>query len=434
MANSFIANDSGSRVATYLHSDGKYRTFVETFGDKLLTLKTENIGNPSYEYSDFVSRFIGGFRLPVDTYGASNAGRSPGAIGYNPANDSIFLAGRFEHGAIGEFSIPALVNNDTDVSALNFAANIQPFVQKVTGDAAFIGQGVNISGLHYDPSTDRLLMNVFRFYDQSATKLDTVHMLIDGASDLATSAQTGYLTNQLGGRAGGWMMPIPAHLQADLGGTHLQGWSTSTGRASPYTLQNGPGIAAGNPNAALANYGGISVLDAIALADYLPRDTETIRNLFSDRYNSTGNNYTWTSYSECSTAFVFPGTRTVMVIGQSGGHLLYNPNNLNPPGLVYQTNDPITGYKGYFPAEPYDRYAYYWLLSIDDLIDARNGVIETKDVVEYETGIFPAPYGVTNISGGTYDVASRRLLLSCDYADSLQGTPTQTIAVYQFPE
>jgi hypothetical protein len=365
--------------------------------------------------------YSGAFRIPAGTFGDSSANYSYGAIGFNPDRNSMFVAGHEYNSAIAEFTIPSLVNS-TNLADLKIAnAPIQNFADVLHKATVDWGNGLRISGIFY--SNKKLMVNMYRFYDQSPF-LQTPTLILDDATNIKGSTTKGYITAQNGVRATGWISPIPKDLQTTLGGTHMGGFTSSTNRAIIYNASVGPAAYAYNPVDAINNSSLIKTISTTELLNY------TLDNglvPMDDLYNTSLTNKLWTHMSEASFAMIVPGTRSYLVLGGSGGHV---------SGMAYGI-PPYGGYKGHYTIDPNDRYPYYWLYDVNDFEKVRKGTLKSYQVKPYAYGVFNAPFQtdiVNRISGGTYDEATGTMYLSIFQADNSQGGGTNppVIAAYKF--
>lgn len=364
--------------------------------------------------------YKGAFRVPSNTYGVSSANYSYGAIGFNSDKNSIFLAGHEYHSAIAEFAIPAIVNS-TDIGALKTAsAPIQNFADVLHKANVDWGQGLRISGIFY--SNSKLMVNMYRFYDQSPF-LQTPTLILENANNLSTTTSAkGYLPLQGGGKAGGWISPIPTEFQSVLGGTHISGFSNSTGRAIIYNSSVGPAAFAFNPVAAM---NASSTTTSISTTELLSYSLDNGLVPKEDLYNASRTNNLWTHASEASFGMIVPGTRSYLVLGKSGGH---------ESGMAYG-DPPYGGYKGHYTIDQYDNYPYYWLYDVNDLEKVKLGTLKPYQVRPYAVGVFKAPFQGSTfnaVSGGTFDPASGTMYLTIDRADTLSGGNPPVIVAYNF--
>jgi hypothetical protein len=362
-------------------------------------------------------QYKGAFRLPSGNFGTSSANYSFGTIGYNPDHKSLFVAGNETEGSIAEFAIPQIVNS-TKLSDLKTAASpLQPFANVVNKASIDVRNGIKVSGIFY--SGGKLMVNVYRFYDQSPF-LTTPTLILSNANDIKGSSTRGYISTQGGSAAAGWISPIPSALQSMLGGPYMCGFSASTARALVYNTSEGPSAYSFDPVTAMAN--DASSIATNELMAFSPDDGMVTRDQL---YNNDHTNKLWTFVSEASFGMVIPGTRTYMALGGSGGH---------ESGVAYG-DPPYGGYKAYYAIDPNDRYPYYWLFDVNDFDKVRKGQMKASAIKPYAFGIFNVPFGQiggwTPIAGGSFDAATGTLYLSVYRADTQSGGNPPVIVAYQ---
>lgn len=366
-------------------------------------------------------QYQGAFRLPAQDLGVSSVNFSYGAIGFNSDKNSLFVAGHEYHGAVAEFKIPTIVNS-TNLSELRMATVLQNFASVVSKSNVDHGQGIRISGMHY--SAGKLMVNIYRFYDQSPF-LQTPTMILENANDIKNSSTKGYIAVQNGVRAIGWVSPVPSSLQAILGGTHIGGFTSSTGRAIIYNASVGPAAYSFNATDVMSRSSSLTNIPNSVLLNYSLWD---LAKTDAELYNTTLTNKLWTHGSEASYGMIVPGTRSYLVLGGSGGH---------NKGMSYG-DPPYGGYKGHYTIDQYDNYPYYWIYDVSDFEKVRKGQMQAKDVRPYAVGEFKAPFQVdvvNSVVGGTYDEANGILYLSLNRADHEQAGGTSTapvIVAYKF--
>ena len=136
--------------------------------------------------------------------------------------------------------------------------------------------------------------------------------------------------------------------------------------------------------------------------------------LHNDLRNDSGTNDLWTHLSRVTYGFVAPGTDTYVTIGYSGGH---------ESGVCYkcQQKNTTNTCGGYCSIDAFDRYTYYWLWDLNDLLVVKNGTMNSYDVRPYEYGKLILPFTTTNIGGGTFDPTTGLLYLTAQRADREQG-------------
>ena len=364
--------------------------------------------------------YTGGFRMPATTYGASSLNFSEGPIEFRADANTLFIVGHNHHQAIGEFAIPSIVNS-TLLTDLNMAGapiqNFDPILGETTGGNT---QNINrIGGMEYiiENGTPKLLVNAYEYYDAPADNTHT-SCRINDADGIDGSVIDGYFDlNGGAGHASGWISPIPPEWQSLLGGSHIAGHSSGIPIISRTSV--GPSAFAFYPED-LENISP-AVCPSVTLLDF------SLSNpLHSDLSNSSGTNDIWTHLSRATYGIILPGTRSYLTLGYSGGHV---------SGVCYkctQSNGNLCG--GYCAPDPSDYYQYYWLWDVNDLLDVKNGVINSYDVLPYAYGEFNTPFenSTKKIGGGSFDTNTNLLYLSIQKADLIQGTYANPPVIVQF--
>ncbi len=371
--------------------------------------------------------YEGAFIISGYNFGESEANYTSGTIAYNSANNSIFIAGFDLDGAVGEFSIPALVNSKV-VADLNSATILQNFKQILNLTPDSNPQSIDrISGLYV--FNNKLIVNGIEYYDAPANNTHTT-LVIEDANNINTSAINGYYSLQGEAHAAGWISTIPTEWQTLLGGSHM------TGNSSKYAINSrmpmGISAFAFDPNNLVGSPSGSIPTTTLIDFDlsnplYADYDTYEDANYNVIEVNGTtppghtvidadvivGENDLWTEISQASYGFIVPGTRTYLTIGSSGGHnsgIGYKPT---------QSDGNVCGGPCAYDAN--DEYNYYWLWDVNDLLAVKNGTLQHYDVRPYAFGLFNVPFQtdlytntqeIHTIVGGTYDVASNLLYLS----------------------
>lgn len=375
---------------------------------------------PLIHLEDF--KFIGGFRLPSNVYGVSDLNYAEGPIAHNPVNKSLFIVGHSQKQALAEFRIPELVNSDS-IEDMNMAGSpIQAFstiLDRVTN-----GNSQNISRIggmlfYKDAEVSALVVNAYEYYDGAGDSTHTTAVIRD-PDNIAGSVIDGFFEyDGKSGHTSGWLSAIPSEWQGTLGGTHITGQSSGIpiiGRTSV------------GPSAFSFNIADVATTSATqgTIATTRLLDFSLDNPLNSDLSNTSMTNDLWTHLSRATYGFIPPGTRTYVTLGYSGGH---------KTGICYkceQDNGEVCG--GYCTPEVSDNYFYYWLWDLNELVNVKNGKINSYAVRPYEYGQFPTVYDSFRIGGGTFDSETGRLYLSFLKADRLQGTYRNPpiIAAYQF--
>lgn len=357
--------------------------------------------------SDFT--YAGAFRLPQGIFGASEFGYSEGIMDYNANNDSLFIVGHTSQQAVAEIAIPTIVNEDTVIGNLNTATVLQNFSTVLDRATDSPGESTDtIGGLYYDGT--KLFVNGYNFYNADGSYEDST-LVMDAATDLAGSAVRGFF--QLNGRAhaSGHITPVPAALQAELGGPFISGLS---GVNIITRACVGPAGFIWDPT----DIGPLDTGGAISSIPVLDYDfNPSTQRIASDLYNSDLTNDLWTYKSRATYGMIPTGSRSYCNFGYSGGHNV---------GLAYgdpsvDATPPYAGDKGYYALQEYDNNVhYYWFYDVDDLVDVKNGVSQTYNPRPYAYGEWTVPFTATQykqLKGGAYDPTNNRLFLSLSFAD-----------------
>jgi len=248
--------------------------------------------------------YKGGFRLPTGQFGdneLSSHSYSTGPIAFNPANKSLFTVSHDRLQAIGEFSIPSVINSDdpTDYETASVLQNFREFHQNGSAPTG-IETYFRITGLALVNS--KLVVNYMNWYDAAGTETDT-SVVFQTPTNLANSDVIGPFQLDGAAHASGWLTPIPNQWQTELGGDYIAGHAHGSiiGR-----LSVGPPAHALNvEDLTSASQGG--PISTTALLDFSLAqplyDTNTydlssvsVRDIL---YNEDGQNDLWTQISGC---------------------------------------------------------------------------------------------------------------------------------------
>jgi len=132
--------------------------------------------------------------------GESQSDYGSNIICHNPINNSLFLSGFANQGAVAEFGIPSLVTSE-DITLLNTAPVLQNFKKVIDLSPDGNPQNIDrISGLFFHNGS--LIVNAVEYYDAAATNTHTT-LVISNASDLASSAVNGFYSLQGGAHVAG---------------------------------------------------------------------------------------------------------------------------------------------------------------------------------------------------------------------------------------
>lgn len=355
--------------------------------------------------------YIGGFRLPSDSYGESNVTYSEGIIALGANGKSMYVVGHTYQQAIAEFSIPTLVNS-LKVTDFKYATVMQNFSRVLNRPESGNTQNMDrIGGMAY--VNGQLLVNTYVYYDAAASATHTT-LVVKNAANLASSAVGGYHRYSARAHATGWISKIPSSWQAELGGTYITG--DSSGKAIISRLSVGPSAFVFDPtNPSL----GSLAPSAIQLTKLLDFSLDHILGIGSQTmesymFNTTLKNNLWNHLSKAIYGFIVPGTRTYMTVGFNGGMT---------SGIGYkitQDNGDVCG--GYCAYKASDYANYYWLWDMNDLLKVKAGQMNSYDVKPHAYGKFDRPYantGFNAIIGGSFDENTNTLYLSLERGDAL---------------
>ena len=351
--------------------------------------------------------YVGAFRLPAATFGASELSYSEGPI--EVYGSSIFMVGHAHQQAIAEFEIPHLVDA-TELGALQMAAApLQPFstiLERAPNKPEALDR---IAGLKMVDAAGgpELLVNAYEYYDAPSDNRRTT-LVIRDPHDLAGSVVDGFYALDGAARAGGWMSPIPEAWQASLGGSMITGASSGIPIISRTSV--GPSAFVFDPRAFA---GEVSLDDPVSTQPLLGYDLGA--PLHDDLSNTSGNNALWTHLSRAVFGFIVPGSRTYLTLGHSGGH--------GPSGVCYKCVP--TGAEaacgGYCSRDPADRSLYYWAYDVGEFEAVARGEREPQTLRPYASGPFVAPFSTSEMGGGAFDAEAGLLYLTMQRADREQG-------------
>jgi len=364
----------------------------------------------SFEYK-------GGFRLSGEVFGNttySSLSYSPGVIAYNPTNHSLFVVGHPNEQAIAEFAIPEIINSrnieDFKVQE-NIIQNSGDFHQTSRVNTG-IDQRFRITGLALIEG--KLVVNYMDWYDTSAGKIDTT-VIFQEFNNLSTSEITGPFQISGAMHAAGWITFIPKGIQASLGGRFISGFS-SGGILS--RLSVGPSAFIYKDESSILDTEAGAVIQNEALLDFnYPKKILYDKSIYGENniiqddilYNADFRNKLWTRNSGASHGFIVPRSNTYVTLGYSAGH---------ESGLGYKiVQDDGNKCAGPCPYVASERYNYYWLWHISDLLKVKKGLLKPHELRPYEYGKFNTPSNA-ELRGASYDAKSGLLYVSLKNGDT----------------
>jgi hypothetical protein len=341
--------------------------------------------------------YEGSFRVPAPSGNDERGTLAYGGagLGYNEANDSLFITGHSWHQLTAEISVPE-PGRSADPASLPRASFLQPLQDVTDGKLPSVSQPRTesygrIGGYLVDG--DDLIVSAYNYYDASDSQKSS-HLLTD--VDMGRSSNMVALTDSVKPRwLGGAMAVIPSNWQNSFGGDTYIGGLAGISIVSNSSV--GP-AAATFSKASLTGGDPAKLVLGYPLAEPLDQPTEQ-----SDLWNQS---------SEVR-GMVFPeGTSSVLYFGTHGvGSYCY--------GTGAECGDPVSEYKGNH-AYPY-RYQI-WAYDAADLAKVYRGGAAAKSLKPYDYWELELPYSPrqTEIGGVAYDPSTGRIFISQGFADGTQ--------------
>ena len=368
--------------------------FAEDIAEDIRQSKPDDMNLPLGLQAALDIEYLGAFRAVAG--GQSNSNYAVGTLGFNPDNNSIYMAGHDYHGAIAEFEIPADLSFETQAANIPEAPVLQDYVtilnKKDTGNTTN-----KINGMLYH--NQNLLVSSEIWYDGTGDNRDNLQVF-SNAHDIRSSAFKGMLKVEGEAKAAGYISKVPVELTERLGTEYLIGWASNYSITSRYS--QGPSLFSFDHN---------QVIDAVLSVDR-SIDTNPLMVFPLEEgkqlvENGQGYNLNispiWGPVAQARHGFIIPGTTYFLAIGSHSG--LHS-------GIGYkitQDNGNLCG--GPCPYDSDDRYNYYWIFDVDEMLKAD----EPWLVRPISYGKWSHPYdkdGAHGVIGGTYDDEKNILYLA----------------------
>lgn len=344
---------------------------------------------PLVQKADLV--YKGAFRVPLNTNGSSSFGWGGTGLGYNPANNSLFMTGTDPNPYSAEIKIPEIVNS-TSISSLQTATFVQAFKDPTEGKLGQINPGdtntQKVGGhLVYN---GKLYVSGYSYYDGSGSQ-SASHFV--RSLSLSTGGVQG--PYKIGSVSAPWvnqyMGLIPQAWRSAFGGPAIAGGCCL---AIISVQSNGPSAVVFDPD----NVGKVSPVPGTEVLGYpygkqLGPGGETKNALFNLSTRIKG--------------IAFPeGTRSVLFFGRHGlGAYCY--------GESAACGDPAWPYKG---THNYPYVAQVWAYDANDLVAVKNKTKTAYSVVPYSTWTMDMPFFSDNddhmLGGAAYDPATKTIYVS----------------------
>jgi hypothetical protein len=342
--------------------------------------------------------YLGAFR--VEANGESNSNFAVATLGFNPDNNSLFMAGNTQNNAIAEFEIPDELSMEETVGNIIKANVFQDYVTVL--DKLEVGsQNNKITGLLY--FNESLLVSSERWYDASASNMDNLQVF-SKAADINSSPFNGMLQLQGGAKAAGYMSKVPSELVESLGTEYIVGWASNYSITGRYS--QGPSLYSFTPESAInavitvdrkINTEALMVFPAESGKELVDGGTEYKQQI----------DPIWSPLAKAKYGFIVPGTSIFMAIGYNGGihsgtgyKITQDNGNVCAGGCAYGHDD---------------YYNFFWLFDINEMLEAEQPWM----VRPISYGKWSHPYdsgGSKAVNGATFDHNTSTLYLSLNGA------------------
>ncbi|ABL00058.1 hypothetical protein Ppro_2452 [Pelobacter propionicus DSM 2379] len=364
--------------------------------------------------------YVGAFRLPVGTFGASSFSYASAVITFNPTNKSLFIVGHDQNQMVSEVSIPEPVNS-ANLSSLKVATVLQNFSDITEGNISNLASGgVKISGTYGKLGgllvyNNKLIGTSYSYYGVGSPSVATSHFTsglnLSTLGDFKGMFQVGSDTSGVSFRSG-FMSLVPESMQTALGGPVL----TGNGCISVVSRTSaGPAAFAFDP----ANLGVVTPVPDVPLL-YYPVTNSTLGNP-APALGEPSSAY-WSLSTRIKGMMMIPGSRSLLYFGYHGlGPYCYG-GSTGDPALIGTVNDECydpTGVGGKGPHQyPYIYQA--WAYDTNDLIAVKAGQKKPWDVLPYAVWKLPFDFVGVDIYGGSaaYDPSTQRLYIASTGGDT----------------
>jgi hypothetical protein len=372
--------------------------FAEDIAEDIRQSEPNDINLPLGLQATLDVGYIGAFRVEAD--GESTSDYAVGALGFNPDNNSLFMAGHTQHSAIAEFEIPTQLSFEPVAANILEAAVLQKYVKILNKKE--IGNTTNkINGILYHEQN--LLVSSEIWYDGEARNRDNLQVF-SNAQDIRSSGYKGMLQIEGAAKAAGYMFKVPNELTKKLGADYITGWASNYAIRSRYS--QGPSLYGFSPEEAIDAVPSVTrTIDTKTLMVFPFGEGKELNDRYED--SSTYLSPLWGELAKAKYGFIIPSTTYFLAVGQHSG--LHS-------GIGYKiTQDNGKECGGSCAYESSDIYNYYWIFDINDMLNAD----EPWEVSPISYGKWSHPYdrsGSRGILGGTFDEQSNTLYLSLEKA------------------
>ena len=355
--------------------------------------------------------YLGAFDVPPGQFGTSRFepfSYGGSAIGYNAANNSLFVVGHVQDQLLAEISIPSLggtatvLQNFVDPTAgrINDINPTDPNSKRIGGTLVF-GSNLIVSAYsYYDGNGTQALSHFVR--SKTLSNSTVTGPLQVGTMSFCSSSDGGHGSGGCAGFYSGYMGVVPQEWQTALGGPAITG-NASLGIISRTSY--GPAIFAFDPDA-------ISSTGAVPLLYY------NSMNRTLGPYEAAGEY--WGGSDTIRGVAIVPGSSTILFFGRHGETYCYGYGTSDPaldrqprpPDLdpwCYDPTDSAKGVHGY----PYN--SFVWMYDLNDLAAVRAGTRTPWSVLPYKTLKLTTTMGA-EVGGATIDPATGRIYIIEQFA------------------
>lgn len=320
---------------------------------------------------------LGSFTVPK--IGNSDADGYPyggGALGFNPARNSLFIAGFNVAGKVGEISIPAYGQR-----AVSLQNPVDPFGGKLASINPGSGNQKSVGGTLVDGET--LVLSAYDTYDGTGSQVVSHFRRPLNLGSAPSTVMGPYRVGPLGaGFYSGYMAEVPAAWRDRFRGRALTGNACiSIISRSSY----GPSVAAFDPS--------VAAQTAVELVGY-PDAHQTL-----GPWNKANQYF---GGSDVVKGVVMPaGFTSVLFFGRHGTTFCY--------GGGTECGDPTNDYKG---SHGYPYRAVCWAYDADDLASVAAGTKAPWDIKPYAMFDVPNVTSQATLVGAAHDPATGRIFVS----------------------
>ena len=372
----------------------------------LMVSAAGNASDMALQQSDLT--YLGAFRLPSGTFGCSDAtacsfGYTQGGMGYNPANNSLYIFGHVYNARLAEVNIPTLVNSRS-LGSLNTATVRQNFIDVWKGTYGDLGPGgsfITNGGRPGDVLVNgsKIVLSQWAYYDggyDAVLSHATANANWSNGLGFSGMKTVGQPSAEVVGQLAGYMTWIPKSWQASLGGPALTGLACI---AITTRTSMGPSAWVFDPN----KIGVTNPVPATQVVGY-PANHWTLGDY------EASNNYI--GGADAITGIVWPeGSSTVLFFGRHGDTFCY--------GTGSGCGDPADSSKG---VHGYPYHSRIWAYNANDLVAVKNGSKSPWDlkpvwVSNIEGQLNGLVSDKKDILGVAYDPSRQIIYLSAAYAD-----------------